>query len=54
MTKDEVLNQSFTSSLTYKVQDQYSDTLKLENQTIENLTNNIYNKLLIQLSEKLQ
>ena len=53
-TKDEVLNQSFTSSLTYKVQDQYSDTLKLENQTIENLTNNIYEKLLIQLSEKLQ
>ena len=54
MTKDEVLNQSFTSSLTYKVQDQYSDTLKLENQTIENLVNNIYEKLLIQLSEKLQ
>ena len=54
MTKDEVLNQSFTSSLSYKVQDQYSDTLKLENQTIENLVNNIYEKLLIQLSEKLQ
>ena len=54
MTKDEVLNQTFTSSLSYKVQDQYSDTLKLENQTIENLANNIYEKLLIQLSEKLQ
>ena len=54
MTKDEVLNQAFTSSLSYKVQDKYSDTLKLENQTIENLANNIYEKLLIQLSEKLQ
>ena len=54
MTKDEVLNQTFTSSLSYKDQDKYSDTLKLENQTIENLANNIYEKLLIQLSEKLQ
>ena len=31
-----------------------SDTLKLEKQSIENLINNIYRDLLIELSKKLQ
>ena len=53
VTGDKILNQTFTSSLTYKVQDQYSDTVNLENQSIENLINNIYQKLLIKLSQNI-
>ena len=53
LTEDKILNQTFTSSLTYKVQDQYSDTIKLENKSIENLVNKTYEELLIRFSEKL-
>ena len=42
---------SLTSS--YKVQDQHSETVKLENQTIENLINTTCQDLLIKLSENL-
>ena len=38
ITKDEILNQTFSSSqLIYKVQNQYSETIKLENKSIEDL-----------------
>jgi len=50
----ELINQTFVSSSAYKVQSQYSETLELENQTIDNLINKIYQELLIKLSEKIQ
>ena len=46
-TGKEILNQSFFESLNYKVQDQYSKTLNIENQSIENLINNIYQDFII-------
>ena len=42
ITKDKILNQIFISSLTYKVQNKYSDTVDLENQIIENLLSKTY------------
>ena len=53
LTENQILNQTFTSSTTYKVQDQYSDTIKLEKKSIENLILKIYQDLLIRLSEKI-
>ena len=50
VTNDKILYQTFISSLTYKVQSQYSDTVNLENRSIETLINQTYQKLLIKLS----
>ena len=47
ITKDKILNQIFVSSLTYKVQDKYSDTVDLENRSIEDLLNKTYQELVI-------
>ena len=52
MNNNEILNQNFLASVTYKAQDQYSDTLKLEKKTTDDLINKIYQDLLIKLSEK--
>ena len=46
-----ILNQTFSSSISYKVQDQYSNTLKLESRSMENLISKIYQELLLRLSE---
>ena len=53
ITGNEILNENFSISSVYKAQDQYSKTIKLENQTTENLINNIYQDLLIKLSPNL-
>ena len=53
ITKDKILNQIFISSLTYKIQNKYSDTVNLENQTIESLLNKTYQELLIRLSQNI-
>ena len=53
MTGNEILNETFSYSSTYKTQDEFFETKKLENQTIENLINTTYQDLLIKLSEKL-
>ena len=53
MTENEILNDTFSFSSTYKVQDQFSETTKLENQTIKNLVEKTYQDLLIKLSENL-
>ena len=53
MTGNEILNENFSFSSVYKAQDQFSETIKLENQTTQNLINKIYQDLLIKLSEKL-
>ena len=48
-----ILNKNFSYSLNYKTQGQYSDTVKLENSTVENLVNKIFQDLLIDLSHNL-
>ena len=53
LTNDEILNQSFSYSSAYTVQDQYSETIKLENKNIDNLINKIYQNLLIRMSEEM-
>ena len=53
ITKDKILNQIFVSSLTYKVQDKYSDTVDLENRSIEDLLNKTYQELVIKLAQNL-
>ena len=53
MTNNEILNENFVSSLSYKVQDQHSDTIKLEKRSIENLLDKTYQDLLIKLSENI-
>jgi len=53
ITKDKILNQIFVSSLTYKVQDKYSDTVDLENRSIEDLLNKTYQELVTRLTQNL-
>jgi len=53
VTDDKILNQTFISSLTYKVQNQYSDTVNLENKSIETLINKTYQEILIKLSQNI-
>ena len=53
ITKDKILNQIFISSLIYRVQNKYSDTVNLENQTIENLLNKTYQELVTRLAQNL-
>ena len=53
MTGNEILNETFFYSSTYKTQDEFFETKKLENQIIENLINTTYQDLLIKLSENL-
>ena len=53
MTGNEILNENFSFSSAYKAQDQYSETIKLENQTTQNLINNTYQDLLIKLTANL-
>ena len=45
-----ILNHNFTSFSSYKVQDQYSETLKLENRSIENLLEKTFQDLVVQMS----
>ena len=53
MRGDKILSENFFFSSTYKAQDQYFDTVKLEKQTTENLIENLYQDLLIKLSANL-
>jgi len=53
ITKDNILNQIFTSSITYKVQNKYSDTINLENKSIENLIDKTFQELFIKLIESI-
>jgi len=52
-TDDQILNQIFTFSLTYDVQNQQSDTVKLENRSIEAMIDKTYQELLIKLSQNI-
>ena len=53
LTEDEILNETYSSSFTYKIQNQYSDTLKLEERSINQLVDNTYQQILIKLSENI-
>ena len=53
LTDDEILNQTFSYSSTYKVQDRHSDTIKFENKSIEDLINKTYQNLLIKMSKSI-
>ena len=53
MTGNEILNETFSYSSTYKTQDEFFETKKLENQIIENLIDKTYQDLIIKLSENL-
>ena len=53
MTGNKIISEIFSNSSTYKAQDQYSETVKIEKQTTENLINSIYQNLLIKLSANL-
>ena len=53
ITNDKILDQNFISSLSYRVQDQYADTVKLENKSIENLLDKTYQELLIKLTQNI-
>ena len=53
ITKEEIMNQNFTSSTSYKVQDQLSETKKFENKSTEDLIEGIYQDILIKLSENI-
>ena len=50
LTDGKILNQNFSYSSVYRVQDNHSETIKLENKSIEDLINKIYQNLLIKMS----
>ena len=51
LTDKTILKQNFNYSISYKVQDEHSETIKLENKNIENLVNKTYEDALIKISE---
>ena len=51
LTDDEILNQNFSYSSTYIVQDKYSETKKIENKSTKDLINKTYQNLIIKMSE---
>ena len=53
LTNEKILDNNFIFSSSYKVQDQYSETIKLENQLVDNLINQTYQELFIKLSENI-
>ena len=53
ITKNNILNQTFTSFTSYRVQSRHSETIQSENTSIENLINKTYQDLLIILSQKI-
>ena len=52
-TGNQILNENFAFSSSYKVQDQYSETKKIESRSVENLIDKTYQDLLIKLSENI-
>tara|TARA_B100000029_G_scaffold364270_1_gene357443 strand:- start:5427 stop:5921 length:495 start_codon:yes stop_codon:yes gene_type:complete len=53
LTGDNLMDSSFNYSSSYKVQDQYSETKKLEDRSLEDLINKTYQDLLIKLISNL-
>ena len=53
LTEKTILDHNFSYSISYKVQDEHSETIKLENKNIENLIDKTYEDSLIKISEVL-
>ena len=53
LTNDKILEHNFNFSTTFKVRDQYFDTIKAENKSIENLIKLTYEGLIIKLTENI-
>ena len=51
LTNNEILKYESSKSVAYAVQEQYSNTLKFENNSINNLVDSIYEEILIQLTD---
>ena len=51
LTYKTIIKQNFNYSISYKVQDEHSDTIKMENQNIENLVNKAYQDILLKISQ---
>ena len=49
-TNDQILSHKFNYSSSYKTQDQFSDSLRVENKTIEDLLDKTYQDLLIEMT----
>ena len=49
-TNNQILSHNFNYSSSYKTQDQFSDSLRLENKTIENILDKTYQDLLIEMT----
>ena len=52
-TDNQLLNESFSLSSSYKVQDQYFETKNRENKSVEDLIDRTYQDLVIKLSENI-
>ncbi len=52
-TNNQLLERNISYSDSYKVQDQYSETIRLENKSIDNLVNKIFQDILIDLTTAL-
>ena len=52
-TNSKILNQTFTSSIIYKMQDQYSDSVKLENKSVNDLIEKTYQEIIVRISENI-
>ena len=52
-TKNQILNQTFESSTIYKKQDEYSDSIILENKSIDDLINKTYQDILLRIGERI-
>jgi len=52
-TGEVIMSETISFSNTYKVQAHFSDTIKSEDTTTENLINNIYQNLLLKISESI-
>ena len=50
-TDEIIINQNFNYYISYKVQDEHSETIKLENKNIENLIDKTYQDALIKISD---
>ena len=51
LNNEKILDKKFNYSISYKVQDIHSETVKLENKNIENLLDGTYQEILFDISE---
>ena len=53
LTDKKILDENFTYSISYKVQDNYSETVNFENKSIDDLLNKTFQDLIIKLTESM-